>query len=169
MKRLLFTFAFITSALCAETTFPGVENIMSLEEFHNTGLDQLTPQQIAALNSAIVRHYEASVKTQVTQQANMIAQETISRHEKQSVLERFGLPDLSFSQEWKEAPGISGTVTGWVGGNSFKLDNGQIWEGQEPIPFELVNRRITIKPRPNGQFALELEGNNTTIRIRRVK
>ena len=94
---------------------------------------------------------------------------TIAEEERRTILQRFGLPDISFSQEWKEEPGLDATVTNWVGGNSFKLDNGQVWEGMEPIPYELVNRKITIAPRPNGQFALEIEGKSTTVRIRRVK
>ena len=169
MKRLLLAFVFTTAAVCAETSFPGIKAIMSPAEFQKAGLNQLTPEQLAVLNSAIVKHYDGTVETVAAQQANQIAEDTITRHEKQTILQRFGLPDLSFSQDWREEPGISGTVTRWVGGNSFKLDNGQIWEGLEPIPFELVNRKIEIKPRPNGQFALEVEGTNTTIRIHRLK
>jgi|UniRef100_UPI00404B8D0C hypothetical protein len=169
MNRLLLVFILSTSALFADANFPGVKAIMSPAEFQSAGLDLLTPDQLTALNAAIVRHYVGTVETVAAQQANQIAQETITRHEKQSILERFGLPDFSINQEWKEEPGIVGTVTKWVGGNSFKLDNGQIWEGQEPIPFELVNRKVEIKPRPNGMFALEVEGQNTTVRIRRVK
>ena len=169
MNRLLLVFAFSTSALFADTTFPGVKAIMSPAEFQTAGLDLLTADQLTALNAAIVRHYVGTVETVAAQQANQIAQETITRHEKQTILQRFGLPDLSFSQDWKNLPGISGTVVSWVGANSFKLDNDQIWEGQEPIPFELVNRKVEIKPRPSGQFALEVEGVNTTIRIKRVK
>jgi hypothetical protein len=56
-----------------------------------------------------------------------------------------------------------------VGGNRFKLDNGQVWEGVEPIPFELVNREIAIEPRPGGHFSLTVEGKNTTVRIVRKK
>jgi hypothetical protein len=168
MKRLLFAFLVTTTAVCAETSFPGVENIMSLEEFHKTGLDQLTHEQITALNNAITKHYVGAVETQVTQKTDSM-RKTIAEEERRTILQRFGLPDISFSQEWKEEPGLDATVTNWVGGNSFKLDNGQVWEGMEPIPYELVNRKITIAPRPNGQFALEIEGKNTTVRIRRVK
>ncbi len=169
MKRLLLAFVFITTAVFAESSFPGIKAIMSPADFQKAGLDLLSPAQLEVLNSAIVRHYVGTVETVAAQQANQIAQETITQHEKQTILQRFGLPDLSFSQDWKDRPGISGTVTKWVGGNSFKLDNGQIWEGLEPIPFELVNRKIAIMPRPNGQYALEIEGNNTTIRVNRVK
>ena len=59
--------------------------------------------------------------------------------------------------------------TGWVGGNSFKLDNGQVWEGLETITFELANRDVEIQPRPAGGFALTVDGKNTTIRVNRIK
>jgi hypothetical protein len=168
MKRLFFALLVTATTVCAETSFPGVENIMSLEEFHQAGLDKLTPEQITALNNAIVRHYVGTVDTQVAQKADSM-RKTIAEEERRSILQRFGLPDLSFSQDWKQEPGLNATVTNWVGGNSFKLDNGQVWEGLEPIPYELVNRKVTIAPRPNGQFALEIDGKNTTVRIRRVK
>jgi hypothetical protein len=84
-----------------------------------------------------------------------------------SFLSRFGLPD--FSGDWRDQPGIKGRVLGWVGGNSFRLDNGQVWQGAEPIPFELVNRDVEIQPRPGGHFALQVEGKNTTVRVVRVK
>jgi len=167
MKRLLLAFLITSTAALAENSFPGIQSIMTLQQFHDAGLDKLTPAQLTALDNAIKSHYDTAVKTAVVEKAK-VTQDDFAREEERTLLERFGLP-LSLSQDWREKPSLSGTVTRWVGGNSFKMDNGQIWEGTEPITYELVDRNIEIAPRPNGQFALIVDGKNTTIRVRRVK
>lgn len=189
MKRLLFVLCCLTPLAHAADPFPGLQAIMTAEEFRQAGLYRLSPAQLQAVNEAIVRHYTGAVETAAQQQAEQlaekiaeqkveqiaqqkaeqIAQEKIAQHEQKSLLQRFGLPDLGLSQDWKDEPSLFGRVTGWVGGNSFRMENGQVWEGLEPIPFELVNREIEIAPRPNGMFVLIVDGRNTTIRIRRIK
>lgn len=169
MKRILLAFLVTAAAASAETSFPGLKAIMTPQEFHRAGLDQLTPDQLGVVDAAIIRHYVGTVQAEAHQEAKQIAAQTVKQEEKKSVLERFGLPEISFSQEWRDQPALKAKVTGWVGGNSFKLDNGQVWEGMEPIPFELVNRDVEIAPRPNSQFALVVDGKNTTVRVRRVK
>jgi hypothetical protein len=57
----------------------------------------------------------------------------------------------------------------WEGGNRFKLDNGQVWEGAEPITYELAGRDLEIQARPHGQFALVVDGVNTTLRVIRLR
>ena len=170
MKRFLLALALLApaAAASAQNSFPGIESIMSLDEFHKAGLDGLNPAQLAVLNEAIQRHLDGAVKTEVAKQADDI-RKTAAEEERRSLLARFGLPVISFEQEWKTDPALEATVTNWVGGHSFKLDNGQVWEGVEPITYELKGKSIRIVPRPNGQFALEIDGKNTTIRIRRVK
>ena len=189
MKRLLLAFLCFTPFAFAEESFPGLQAIMTAEEFRQSGLYRLSPAQLKAVNDAIVRHYTGTVETAAQQQAaqiadkiveqkveqiaqqkaEQIAQEKIAQHEKKSLLQRFGLPEIGFDQDWKDQASIHGKVLGWVGGNSFRMDNGQVWEGVEPIPVELVNRNIEIAARPNSQFVLIVEGRNTTVRIRRIK
>ena len=66
-------------------------------------------------------------------------------------------------------PPLKAKVTKWEGGNRFHLDNGQVWEGFEPITYELVGKDIAIQARPHGQFALSVEGLNTTLRVMRLR
>jgi hypothetical protein len=169
MNRFLLAFLATATAALAAPAFPGLKAIMSPQEFHRAGLDRLSPDQLGVIDAALIRHYLGTVKAEAAQEADKIVQQTVAHDEKKSMLQRFGLPDISFNQEWKDQAGLKARVTGWVGGNSFKLDNGQVWEGTEPIPYELANREIEIAPRPDHQFALIIEGKNTTVRVRRVK
>lgn len=168
MKRLLLAFALTASIATAENRFPGIESIMSLEEFRNAGLDKLSPAEIAVLNQAITKHLEGTIKTEVAKQSDDI-RKAAAEEERRNILARFGLPQIDLTQDWKNEPVLAATVTGWVGGNSFKLDNGQVWEGTEPITYELKGKSVRILPRPGGHFSLEVDGKNTSIRIRRVK
>lgn len=170
MKRLLFAFTLLASAASAANSFPGVQAIMSPGDFKRAGLDQLTPGQISLLDDLINRYQAGAVKEQAQQQAAQIVQQSQTSeigkaHE--SFFSRFGLPLMN--DDWRNSPSLSAKVVGWVGGNSFKLDNGQVWEGQSPIPFELAGRNVEIAPRPAGEFALIVEGKNTTIRVRRIQ
>ena len=64
---------------------------------------------------------------------------------------------------------MAAKVTGWRGVNGFVLDNGQIWEGVEKIPYDLPGNSISIEARPMGAFALKLNDDSVAVRVRRVK
>jgi hypothetical protein len=44
-----------------------------------------------------------------------------------------------------------------------------VWEGVDSIPYELVDKQIEIQARPMGQYALIVEGANTTLRVFRIR
>ncbi|MFI5355973.1 MAG: hypothetical protein ACHQ4G_01420, partial [Opitutales bacterium] len=169
MKRILLALLLLAPAAFADTTFPGLQAIMTRDEFSAAGLDRLTPAQLGAVNAAIERHLNGVVHAEAQQQAEQIVQKKIEQHDKKGLLQRFGLPEVSLTEAWKDEPSLKAKCVGWVGGNSFKLDNGQVWEGVEPITVELANRDIEIAPRPMNAFCLYVDGKNTTIRVTRLK
>ena len=167
MKTLLVLFLVLTTAAFAESSFPGLKIVMTPEEYAKAGLDGLTPDQLAVIDAAIVRHYQRTVTEVASQEAEQITQKAIAEDREKSWLSHVGLPEIG--SDWKNQPSIKGRCTGWASGNSFKLDNDQVWEGVEPIRMELSGRDIEIQPRPNGGFALVVDGKNTTMRVIRVK
>ena len=157
-------------------SFPGLKVVMTAEDYARAGLDKLSPDQLGVIDAALIRHFKAAVSVAAQRlaatdtsspAAAATTAEAVAVDRKRGVLERFGIPTLN--NDWRSAPVLKARATGWVGGNSFALDNGQVWEGTEPIPFEIAGRDIEIQPRPAGAFALSIEGKNTTVRIRRVK
>jgi hypothetical protein len=158
-------------SLAHADVFPGLKVIMTPEDYARAGLDKLTPDQIGVIDAALIRHFTATVNVaaerKAAAQVTVATTQAVAAERKQSGLARFGLPD--FSGDWRNEPILKARATGWVGGNSFSLDNGQVWEGLETISFELVGRNVEIQPRPANTFALTIDGKNTTVRVRRIK
>lgn len=152
----------------APGSFPGIRIVMTPEEFAKAGLSGLTDEQVTLINVAISRHYDHTVAKAATQEAEEMTQQAVAEEKQKSWLAHVGLPDV-LSTDWKNQPGIKGKCTGWATGNSFKLDNDQVWEGVEPIRMELSGHDIEIQQRPNGAFDLVVDGKNTTYRVIRVK
>ncbi|HND61231.1 MAG TPA: hypothetical protein PLB90_07095 [Opitutaceae bacterium] len=173
MKKLIPCLLLFAAAVVAQTpppeTFPGIKAVMTPEDFARSGLSSLTPDQLGIIDAAIIRHYTRTVKTAATQQATQIVQQTqaAEAERKQSFLSKFGIPDLG--DDWQDRPALKAKCTGWVSGNAFKLDNGQVWEGFEPITVDVEGKDIEIQARPNGQFCLYVDGENTTLRVHRIK
>jgi hypothetical protein len=175
--RLILGLVLVLSvSLLRAETFPGLKVIMTTEDYARSGLDKLSPDQLGVIDAALIRHFKAAVTVAVQRQAAADTNSpataattaaAIAADRKRGVLERFGIPTIN--SDWRSEPVLKARATGWVGGNSFALDNGQIWEGTETIPFEIAGREIEIQPRPAGAFALGIEGKNTTVRVRRVK
>jgi len=152
----------------APGSFPGIKIVMTPEEFAKAGLSGLSDDQIGVINAAITRHYDHTIAKAATQEAEEMTQQAVAEEKQKSWLAHVGLPDV-MSAQWKNEPGIKAKCTGWATGNSFKLDNDQVWEGVEPIRMELSGHDIEIQARPNGAFDLVVDGKNTTYRVIRIK
>lgn len=161
----------------AQTPFPGLKNVMTQAEWQRAGLDRLSPDEIGVIDAALIRHQRLTTPTlqiEVNQARNVqaapaspIAAQAMPE-QKRSLLQRFGLP-LMDDTDWRTIPPMKAKVLSWEGGNRFKLDNGQVWEGSESIPYQLVGKEIEIQARPSNRYALAVEGVNTTIRVTRLQ
>jgi len=178
MKSLLLAFALIfsTSSAYAEAVFPGLKAILSAAEWKRAGLDRLSPDEIGVIDAALIRHESAAtaqLQTELstareTAAAAQAAAPAAATEQKRSLLQRFGLPALG-DDDWRSLPALKSKVVSWESGNRFKLDNGQVWEGVEPITYDLVGKNVEIQARPNHRFSLVVEGNNTTLRVMRLR
>jgi hypothetical protein len=156
----LLSILLIASASAAETTFPGLKSVLSAAEWKRAGLDKLTPDQIGVIDAALIRHYRRSLEN-VTP---AVAAEVEARKREQA---RFGLDKIE--GDWRTTPPLVMKVVGWQGPNRFLLDNGMVWEGIEPIRFEIVDKDVTISARPNNSYNVSLDGTSAGARVRRVK
>ncbi len=170
MKTLLLS-ALVLASTClatAQATFPGLKAVLSEAEWKRAGLDKLSPDQIGVIDAALIRHQAGATATLRTELTEARAAATAATKANPGLLERFGLP-LFEDADWRTLPPLRAKVVKWEGGNRFKLDNNQVWEGYEPITYELVGKEIEIQARPHGQFALVVDGANTTLRVMRLR
>ena len=127
--------------------FPGIQKLMTAEEFARTGLDRLTPEQVRALDDWLVRYTagEAYVVQTTSEQV------------------RAAVPE--FRIEARIVPPFNG----WSGQTLFRLDNGQVWEQTEPMPSAIVKvgDEVTVKKALFGSFTLVTAGRIGT-KVRRV-
>jgi len=167
--RFIVLFLLLATGAVAEDTFPGLKSILTPDEWKRARLDRLTPDELGVIDAALIRY---EIREDATRQVELGAmRETVAQataEKKRGWLERFGLPVFNDS-DWREMPPLKAKVVAWEGGNRFRLDNGQVWEGHQPITYELVGKEIEIQARPSGQYALIVEGANTTIRVLRLR
>jgi hypothetical protein len=159
LRAFFFCSIVAASAVAAETSFPGLKSVLSDAEWKRAGLDRLSPDQVGVIDAALIRHYRRSLEN-VTP---AVAAEVEAQKLKNA---RFGFDKIE--GDWRDVPPLVEKVVGWQGPNRFLLDNGQVWEGQEPIRMEIVDKQVTISARPNGGYNVSLDGKGGA-RVRRVK
>jgi len=95
--------AAISQATLADE-FPGIEALMSEDEFKAAGLNQLTGDQLQALDRWLLSYTAGA--SQVLQSNEAVK---------------------SASQEFEISSRLAGSFTGWTGDTVFVLENGQRW------------------------------------------
>lgn len=175
MKKLLLFCALLVSAGAtgAESSFPGLQSILTPAEWKRAGLDRLTPDEIGVIDAALIRHARAATGRLEQELANAKAAAAAApavapAPREKRFFERFGLPVFD-QTDWRSMAPLRAKVVAWETQMRFRLDNGQVWEGLETIPYELLNRDIEIHARPNSQFVLVLDGKSTSVRVFRLR
>lgn len=170
MKTPLLASLLLFSATLAgaQTTFPGLKAILSAAEWQRAGLDRLTPDQIGVIDAALIRQQAGATAQLQSELTTARAAATATPPPNPSLMQRFGLP-LFDDGDWRNMPPLKARFAKWEGGNRFRLDNGQVWEGSEPITYDLAGKDLEIHARPHGQFALVVDGVNTTLRVIRLR
>jgi hypothetical protein len=167
---LIATFLLLVATAAAQTTFPGLKAVLSAAEWKRAGLDRLTPDEIGVIDAALIRNQAgatAQLQTELTKARSVVAT-AATAPTNPGFMSRFGLP-LFDDGDWRTMPPLRAKVTKWEGGNRFRLDNGQVWEGHDTITYDLPGKEIEIHARPHGQFALVVDGVNTTLRVMRLR
>jgi hypothetical protein len=162
MNKLFLTvlvMMFSTIAL-AQPKFSSIEEQMTGNEYSATGMDKLSPEELAALNNWI-RARSLATLDQVRPVANNSMDERGFENQKMSEMDRSTITTR-----------LVGTFTGWDGETVFKLDNGMIWEQADKDKFyikEIENPAITIEPGAFKTWKLSVEGYASDCRVERIQ
>ncbi|MBN8727290.1 MAG: hypothetical protein J0H15_06230 [Xanthomonadales bacterium] len=145
----LTTFAVAGPVGAQEQPQPTLEERMSQAEFRAAGLDKLSPEELARLNTWLAGH-TAPPRRPGSREAfypDPDARTTVNAH-------------------------IAGDFTGWRGKTIFRLDNGQEWQ-QTESGYRNVgvfhNPSVTIKPMILGSWLMVVEGCGCSLRVQRIK
>lgn len=160
MRRLsvvaLVLFSLVAGSALAQQ-FSTLEERMTYAEFKGAGLEKLTPEELAALNSWLANKASTTVAGTVgaTPAKDMRGFEG-----------REGSTEDVVST-------IPGPFRGWKGpGDRFTLANGQVWVvtgGTSRFNVSLENPTVTIEKGMLSAWYLRVEGYNARAGVKRVK
>jgi hypothetical protein len=150
------------------------------------GLDQLTPEQQAALNR-LAEHYLHAVTGPVGEQAKQEIREAVTKEvreqvraevkqelqkeEKTKAAAQAGLP--AEESQTVVRTRVVGEFHGWSGATVFHLENGQVWVQSNSddvywVPT-MMNPEVEIRPSKLGGWKLYLGDKGAWLRVRRVR
>lgn len=156
--RLLAAAIVLVFAPCAAAQ-QRIEQQMSPEQFKATGLDRLSPEQLANLNAWL----NGKLEIETAKAARTAKQEVV---EENRGFATFGSSDPITDR-------ISGDFRGFGKGRTYTLDNGQVWEQVDDARLagaRLTNPPVKITPTIIGNsWYLAVEGFNTRAKVQRVK
>lgn len=145
----LLAFTCTGNALAAPP-YVAIEQRLSAEQLHATGLDQLSASQLSLLNQ-LLRDDQAAVA------AESVAAERI----------RAKQPEAPITSTLK------GEFRGWQNGTVFELANGQRWRVVNDDDYYLghgpTNPKVTVKPGVLSSWRFEIEGIPVSAKVRRVE
>lgn len=178
MKRQSFGFILALAACCFTGAVPAadkpldVRDLMTATQFHQTGLDKLTPDELAAFNAWLAAY--GRTPTASPPVAAVPAPSTITPPAATTKAEaNFGQEMLTPEQRGEPMvieTRIPGSFTGWSGNTVFTLENGQVWQQSGPGEFEthLDDPKVVIKKLSFG-YLLTIPGQGATVFIKRIR
>jgi len=139
----------------AELPYVNIEQRLTAEQLHATGLDTLSPAQLEELNRLL---REESVKVAKSEPAHSEADSGKS-------WTGIGLDEKPIKSR------VKGTVTGWEPGTVFELENGQQWKvlkGSMKLRMPMEAPEIEVVPGFAGRWFLHVSDDLPGARVYRL-
>lgn len=140
--------ALVPALAAAQTVYTPIEQRLTADQLHATGLDQLGTEQLALLNQ-LLSQKQSEVRAE-------LARERERAHiEKPSPI----------------ASTLRAEFRGWKTGKVFELANGQRWrviEGEFYAARPLQNPAATVEPGAFGSWYLRIAGVGVRAKVKRV-
>lgn len=133
-----------------ESSFPGIEALMTPEEYEAAGMDTLSPEQRAALNRWLIRY--TAEDSEVLRNTD---EEVIQAVEEQEILSR-----------------VTGNFKGWSGETKFTLENGQVWQQRRRGNYRYVGEsdpEVRITKNFMGFHRLEMVESGKSVQVKRLR
>lgn len=136
-----------------------IEQEMTPDEFKSAGLDKLSPEELARLNTWLGRKIET-----VTSTAAKAAKKKVEDDNR-------GF--FNFGSMEPVVAKMVGEFKGFAKGREYTLDNGQLWrqtDGAALVGVKLDSPEVRVNPSISGNaWYLAVKGYNTRAKVERVK
>ena len=162
---LLFSLA-TPMSLLAQNEFTSLEEQMTGSEFQDTGLEKLTPEELASLNTWISKRSLVKLDNSGPRVNALGASQPNGTDVGQD------RPSIEDMEREPIVTRINGDFSGWDGHTVFELENGMIWaqaDGDEFYTPEIENPAVTIKPALFGTWKLSVEGLGGNCKVVRIE
>ncbi|MCD9033618.1 hypothetical protein LDO32_18050 [Luteimonas sp. Y-2-2-4F] len=150
------------SAAALAQQAPPLQEQMNADEFRAAGLDKLSPEELAALNTWLQRRVGEETAAAVEQAREEGRQEVVQRNR--------GF--FHFGSDEPIESVIPGEFRGFGKGRRYTLANGQVWEQTDSATLSGARRsdiKVRIRPGLLGAWWMQVEGYNTTTKVQRVE
>ena len=107
--------------------FPGVQELMTSEEFGAAGLDKLSAEELKALDRWLLRY--------TTDDVPELVKEVPELKESAALKAAVTPPSQPEPEPERVVSRVQGKFKGWSGKTVFKLENGQVKSGELPVNF----------------------------------
>jgi hypothetical protein len=149
----VFLLAALLAGAAAAAGYVAIEQRLTPAQLHDTGLDTLTPAQLAELNRVL--QDEDDARPVAAPPAPTPYDPT--RH--------VGMSDEPVRSR------VKGVVSGWAPGTVFELENGQRWtvlKGEMTLRKPLASPEIVVVPGLVGRWFLQVDEDLPKARVYRV-
>lgn len=158
LRALALAVAFTASAAAQAVEFSTLEERMSRAEFTAAGLQNLSPEQLKALNDWLrINGLAPGAPVARGKSGPNDVPEFYPEEEDRQVIES----------------SIAGNLDGWLGKSSFKLENGQVWQQADSSRMTglgLSSPSVRIRPTLLGNWLMYIDGCGCKpLPVRRIK
>jgi hypothetical protein len=157
MKTMIRALSMLTLVTCSgwlqaesESSFPGIEALMTADEYKASGVEKLSPAERQALNRWLIRYTAEDSE--------------VLRNTDEEVIE------AAYEQQTNTT--ILPPFKGWNGKTRFKLENGQIWEQRRRGNFSYNGPdkpEVQITKNFMGFYRMEMVETGKSVQVQRVK
>jgi len=141
-----FATSFAATAFAADLS---IQNLMTPDEFDESGLRKLTPAELEALNEWLVR-YTAHQAPFVRQTSPDVKKEAAVATPPQTIRTQ-----------------IDGHFNGWSGKTTFRLKNGQVWRQRLPGVYvaSLTDPEVEIYQKALGFYFMKILSTGVSVGV----
>lgn len=168
MRKALAGMVFLFVAVLGRSE-PGFWQQMTPEERRAAGVEQLTPEQQAALNAQANRYAGRGLRQAVELAREQAKAEAVADERKQRVADA-GLAARGDDETIRTR--IAGDFRGWSGATTFTLENGQVWQQTDKenrfFPKQ-TSPAVDLIPSKLTGWKLQLVTEGLWIRVKRIR